>query len=347
MKLFLIDKIGCNRMMESLINGIKAVYEMEAIFNGHPDSHLDVDFLPEKYNIYKDPSRSEIILQAGNEIIRKSYNFDDPQSKEDLKTLIWKYLHKYNNVKDITKYGTENDFRGARFHKVITGWQNAKRARKRCPRKFKHFLANDGYANNIRDIITANIMKDVIRHWRYRVDTRDMQTRKICLKVRGEECGNNYPSNTPLFRRCMREVRWLCKNGYPRNKRTEIVTNYREKLKNDILKYLKQSNMKVNKGVLDVILSAGFFERVANRMGNKSQTLTYERSDRGNKYKGYGSVKHAVDNVMNDYDYYSKLIEGFDNEKSELKDKNYLLYIIITIIIIIVIYKLVRLNSKN
>jgi len=301
MKLFLIDKHNCHQMLNDLMPGIAAVYEMGAIFNGHHYSHLKVDFLPERYNIYKDPSRSEIILQAGNEIIRRSYNFNNPQSKEELKNLIWSYLQKYNNVKDVP----ENDFRKVKFHKVITGWQNAKRARKKCPIKFKHFLANDGYANNIRDIITANIMKDVIRHWRYRVDTRDMQTRKICMKVRGKECGDNYPPNTPLFRRCVREVRWLCTNGYPRNKRTEIIINHREKLKNDILKYLKQSNMKVNKGVLDVILSAGFFERVANRMGNK--------------YKEYGSVKHAVDNVMNDYDYYSKLIEGFGDEKSEKK----------------------------
>ena len=85
MRLYLIDKNKCNQMMENLINGIKIAYEMQAIFG----DHLKVDFLPERYNIHKDSSHSEIILQTEKEIIRRSYNFDNPHSKENLRQLIW------------------------------------------------------------------------------------------------------------------------------------------------------------------------------------------------------------------------------------------------------------------
>ena len=149
----------------------------------------------------------------------------------------------------------------------------------------------------------------------------------------------------------MDEVKWLCTNGYPRNIRTETVIKYREKLKNDILKYLKNNNMRVNKRILDIILSNGFFERVSNRMGNKYKAYGMPQSLRDLRPSACrGSVKHAIGDVMNKYDYYSKLIEGFGNVEgfdNVKHNKNYLLYIVIIIIIIIIIYRIFNLYSKN
>nr|QBK88522.1 MAG: hypothetical protein LCMiAC01_01990 [Mimivirus LCMiAC01] len=321
MKLYLIDKKGCHHTMD-LMPGILIVYEMKMKF----DPWLQIEFLPERYG-------QGIILIAGNEVIRRNYTFDKPKDKVELEKLIWHYIRKYHNPVDITdKNGCLTDFRKMGRFKVIQGWQAKKRDMKKdtcCHidgilqleeerKKLGNWpiLRPDiKIKNRIGDMITNDIMEELVLHPVYGDNTKDELTRETCMKVRGENCGDNFPPNTPQFRRCMAEITWLCTHGYPRNKRTEVILTYREKLKNKILDYLKKNNLRVNKQVLDVILSAGFFERVRNRMGNK--------------YTGYKSTRHSVDDAMNEYNYYATLIEGYDQ-----KETNYGIYIIIFIILL-------------
>ena len=158
-------------------------------------------------------------------------------------------------------------------------------------------------------MISQEILNILIKHPRYKYKTNDIQTRDICMKVRGQHCAENFPIGTAQNKLCMDETRWLCTNGYPRqnNVRLNVVSEYRDRLMKNILAYLKKSKLLVNKQVLDIILSNGFFERVSNRMGNKS--------------KNYINVKYAVDGIMNQYSYYSQLIEGFGKatDKSDKK----------------------------
>ncbi len=266
--------------------GISSVYQLEQEM--HP--YLSVEFLPNGGGKNEPPG---VILIAGDKVIRRNYTFEDPNDIEEMRKLIWECIRKLHNPPDITdEKGCIKDFRKTETNRVIQGWQAKKRQ-----------LASIRCCKVIKQLVARTFAEQFIKHERYRYSTRDQQNRRICKKVRFEECGNNYAPNTELFRRCVSEVNWLCNNGYPFNKRTEIVVDYREKLKNAILKYLKDNNMKVNKSILDTILSAGFFERVRNRMGNK--------------YTSYGSVEHAVNEIEDDYGYFSKLIEGYDkNQKN-------------------------------
>jgi len=308
MRLFLINKKNCQHITE-IMPSIKAIYYLEAFF----EPYLVVEFIPNK------GYQPGIILQAGNETIRRNYTFDDPNDVEELKKLIWKYLRKYHKVVDITdEKGCIKDFRQTQTNQVIQGWQAKKRtmAKNRCCK-----VVRDMVADHISGV--PNFASQLIKHPVYRDDTRDLQNRKICKKNRYEECGNNFPPNSILFKRCVDEVTWLCDHGYPRNKIRETTENYREKLKKNILAYLKKNDMRVDKKILDIILSAGFFERVRNRMGNK--------------HSAFRQTQHAVDSVMNEYDYYARLIEGFNGKKSENTNK-LIIFIIITIIIFLFIF---------
>lgn len=319
MRLFLISKPGCHHITE-LMDGIKAVYQMEAEF----EPYLAVDFLPNRNN---DPGG--VIVMAGNETIRKNYTFDDPKDLEELRSLLWKYLEKYHNPKDITyKKGDKKDcikdFRETGTFNVIQGWQNRKKLMEKniCCRVVRDLLAKVVYRTGWDKVIgdhtktskngkrggAPDFSRQLIKHPVYRYDNRDLQDREICKKVRYKECGDNYPPGSMTFKRCLDEVTWLCNNAYPVNKVNKVTNNYRNKLKESILEYLKKNNMKVNKKVLDTILSAGFFERVKGRVGNKAASYT--------------EIVKAVDDSLNDYDYYAKFIEGFVNGKVDGKAKN-------------------------
>jgi len=301
MKLFLIDKPGCHHIKD-LMPGIKSVYQLEQEFS----PYLFVEFLPNR----EEPPG--ILLIAGNEVIRRNYTFDDPNDIEELRNLIWKYIRKYNKVKDVTKDGCITDFRKTRTNHVIQGWQSAKRHR-----------AVEMCCRTVKKMIATEFMDQLIKHEVYRFEGRDMQDRNICKKNRLQECGNNYPQNTILYKRCTDEARWICNNGYPVNIRTKIVDAYRERLKDKILRYLHSNGMRVNKQVLDKILQAGFFERVRNRVGNK--------------FAHFRNVEHAVNEIMNDHGYYTELIEGFDSTRKD-KKFNYLYIIFIITLLTILMY---------
>ena len=114
----------------------------------------------------------------------------------------------------------------------------------------------------IREAITQSWSDYWIKHWVYRDPTTTPHIdRKRCKELRGQDCTLNYPPETPLFMRCMKEVEWLCNTGYPRTgeKLSEAtqIPNMLE-LREKIWAYLNRYNLKVNKQVFDDIIHYGF-----------------------------------------------------------------------------------------
>ncbi len=307
MRLFLIDKPGCHHIKD-LMPGISSVYQLEAEFQ----PYLTVEFLPNRV----EGVSPGIILQAGNEVIRRNYTFDDPQDLEDARTLIWTYLKKYHNVPDVAEpNGCIKNFIKTDRNKVIQGWQNK-----------KDDMYRDTCCKPIKMDSAPAFKSQVIKREEYRYDNRNMIDRGICKKVRGEECGNNYPPNTEQYRRCVGEVEWLCNNGYPVNKKTQAVATVRNMVNRTVTNTLKNNSTKVNKQQLDNMLDAGYFQHYGNRMGNMSQT--------------FGSNEHNVlhgPNVSTEYDTLG--IEGFSIGNSNKKLVTGIAIILVIMVIILHVCK--------
>ncbi len=306
MRLFLVDKPGCDHITD-LMPGISAVYQLEQEF--YP--YLLVEFLPNRKD---EPG---IILQAGDEIIKENYTFDKPSDIEEVRLLIWKYLLKYHNITDIAPNGCITDFRKTQTNHVTQGWQARKRERR-----------GDQCCKIVGDLVASEIAAQIIKHEVYRVDTTDKQTRYTCKQNRYSECGNNFPPNTQLFNRCVDEVNIVCDNAYPFNKYINDLNIARQELKNNILEYLHNNDMKVNKQILDQILDAGFFECVSNRAGNNA-------SD-------YGTIRSVVDEVMSENNFQQKLIETLDSEELIQPSSRTVMWFIIVIIILFIFSEFIR-----
>ena len=303
-RLFFISPKEC-QFMKDLIPGIFSVYQLEQEFS----PYLSVEFIPNtKY-------AAGVVIIANDEVIRRNYTFDDPNDIIELRKLIWKYVRAIHNPPDISMTLPDGevcikDFnKGARFN-VIQGWNN----------KLKSLEKDVCCIGTDAETKYVPMDKQLINHEVYRYSNKDQIDRPICKKLRFQECADNYPPNTPTFKRCIREANWVCENGYPCNIRTESIALFRQKLKNDILKYLKRNDMRVDKRTFDLITSSGFFERPNNRAGNKSSP--------------YNPLIHTIDNIPIDYfDYYSKMIEGMTIDNRYNKNT----YIIITMIILLII----------
>lgn len=286
MRLFYIDKPGCYHIT-TIMPAIKAIYQMEAEF--YP--YLFVDFLP-----HGNDRPEGIILQAGNEVIKKNMSLDTKEDVEKLRELIWKYVRKYHDPKDITKpYGCIKNFKDYTTFNVTQGWTN----------KIKNLksdqccIAPKGLELSDKPQITNYLVK----HWAYRDPTTDRINRDICKQVRGEECGNNYPSGSAEFKRCMDEVNFVCNTGYPpTNTKKGMCPTFEEKqeynpytrvsnaivnsTRKQIYEDLIKDNLKVDKRDLDNIFTAGF-DQQSNRYGiNKEFSLLegFEES-KPKKYK--------------------------------------------------------------
>ena len=289
MRLFLIDKPGCHHIKD-IMPSIMAVYQMEQEF--YP--YLTVEFVP-----HRDHQKPGIILLAGQETIRRYYTFDNPNDIKNLRKLLWKYLLKYHNIKKMKedKNGCLKEIRHDQTNRVIQGWQAKKRemTKEICCKGVKKI-----YANALSDLLETQEkeMDEKIKHPVYRVDTTNKIDRNICKKIRWEECGNNYAPNSAEHIRCVDQVNYLCNHGYPKNKLVNKVTAVRKKLKAHVLDYLKKNNFRANRKMFDLIFSAGFFEHAFTRAGNK--------------YTEYGSKEHAINDALNENQYFEQLIEGFD-----------------------------------
>lgn len=283
MRLFFIEPGGCKHITE-VIPGIFAVAQMEQEFA----PYIKLNYLP-----YRDDAKGGIILQTKNETIKRDYTFHNKTDIEDLRNLIWYYLKKDYDVKDLAApQGCLKDFREYKpVNSVVQGFNEKKKA-----------LAKDVCCKVVLDTITPAIIQHNILHEVYKLSNVDIQDRKICEQVRGGECVDNYPPNTDTYRRCMAEVQWLCQNGYPVNKTVnrmnQIVKDIRKKLYNE----LKNNNLKVNKKLFDQIIDAGLFQDLGNRMGNKVA------NDK--------NVRASIDQIFTEKDYYLGLIEGFDDNSS-------------------------------
>ena len=321
MRLFLISKPGCHHITE-LMNGIKAVYQLEMELN----PYLLVEFLPNKNN---DPGG--VIIQAGDEIIRRNYTFDDPNDIKELRKLLWKYLRKLHDPVDITnKNGNIINFKKTQTNKVIQGWQNKKKLMKKdiCCKIVRDMVAYHIYKSNSNK---TPFKQQLIKHPVYRYDNRDLQDKRLCKQNRFRDCGDNYPPGSILFKRCIDEANFLCNKGYPRNTVRETTENYREQLKKYILKYLKDNDMKVNKQMLDLILSAGFFERVKGRAGNRAHD--------------YNDLIKTVDkSLVDDFDYYANFIESFKNEHIDNSNNIFINILLVLSFIIAFLYVIYHFN---
>ncbi len=313
MRLFFISPREC-QFMKDLIPGIFSVYQLEQEF--HP--YLTVEFIPNT------TYAAGVLLVVGDKVIRRNYTFNDPNDIIEMRKLIWKYVREIYNPKDITEEidgkTCIKNFIPTMTFKVTQGWANMLR------NKEKGICCKKGKDCNKKAVPFPQQLQ---KHEVYRYLNKDQINMPICKKLRFGECGDNYPSGTPLYNRCVMEADWLCENGYrpveingklyPKgNINTKLTATFREKLKQDILKYLKRNNMKVDKPMYDLIMSAGFFERPVGRMGNKA--LPFKRA-----------VTSTDDINVTNFDHYSKLIEGYDGES---KRKSIVYFILVIVILI-------------
>ena len=303
MKLFYISKNGCQDI-KLITKGIKKAYQLEQEFN----PYLSVEFLPN--NKYKEG----IFLVIGNNNIHKNYYLQNEQELQDLRNTIWSLFSKYYNITDIAKNGYL-DFIKLGKNNVTIGWSDMMQKAKNHKIDIPKYMLIDQLENNeFNKQMSKNILHPV-----YKNSGNDIQNRKLCFTNRIKECTDNYPINSQTYNLCHDNVTWLCKNGYPYNVRTKVMSAIVKKQIEDSLKYLKSTNMKSDKQHYDDLILSGFFERPANRMGNKYSNLT---------------GKHAIDFIAEkeeDYAYYSKLIEGFDDN---VVNRYWLIVIVIMIILI-------------
>jgi hypothetical protein len=312
MRLFYIDLPGCHHITE-LMYGIKAVYEMEQTF--YP--YLTVEFLPHRH---EPPG---IILLTKHGIFREYYDFKNPKDIEDLRQLIWKHVVQDYNILDIAKDGCLKDFRETNINKVLMGWQASKRA-----------MAIDTCCKIIIDAVTSEVVKNNILHWVYRDSTSDKgMNRKLCKQLRYGECGDNYPPNSATFQRCVDEVTWLCNEGYPHNKRVMETDKLIEKTRNNIYQYLLKNDLKVDKRKFDEIMSAGLFDDLGNRMGNK--------------VANYENVKCALNDIFTEKGYFLNLVEGFNGEQEGHLTGMNIIWILICFLVLVFIMIMCYRSYKN
>jgi hypothetical protein len=291
MRLFFISPKGCNHITE-LMPGISSVYQLEQEFS----PYLSVEFIP---RTELDPG---IILIAGKEVVKRNYVFNNPNDLIELRKLIWKYVRKIHNPVDVTdSAGCIKNFIPSQTSQVIQGFQNKKKQMKGsvcCKDLFINEYINA--SNTSHD----TLMHNRVLHDAYKLSTLDNTTRHTCKTTRFKECGDNYPFGTATHNRCVREVSWLCENGYPINVRANLVLKHRDLVKKQVMDYLKKNNMRANKKTMDTIFASGFFENISNRMGNKAMV--------------YDNVLTTVNDLIgNDHDYFSKMVEGYETGDSD------------------------------
>ena len=315
MRLFLIDKPGCYHISE-LMPGIKAAYMLEQEF--HP--YLSVEFVPNQ-KLKRKPG--VILLAEGEETFYPNTLENDKQVAK-MRKIIWEKVRKIHNPPDVTDdKGCLTDFRKTQTNKVWQGWQSRKRA-----------LAKEECCKFLSDELASELTQTSFewRHPVYWLNTNPKQTKETCLKSRTQECTDNFPKATHDFKRCMAEVNWLCKNGYPENKRVETLNKLREKMRVRLQNHLRKTGYRVNKKVFDTLMDAGFFKEVQTRAGNK--------------YTSYPHVQHAIKDILTNEQHMDKMLEPFVIEgTTEFVD--YSKYIIPIILILIVVLCFTKSNGLN
>jgi hypothetical protein len=286
--------------MSELIPGISAVYQMEQEFR----PHLKVSFLPTSFN--DGVSHEGIILQVGDKIIRENMSFDSPADIKKLRNLIWD-----NFPQEFINFGNSGNSVNKRFpnSKVTQGWQNKKKelAQKTCCKSDLLNCQNKCNCQNKK--IPKSILAKSIKHDRYKLGTTNKINKKICKRVRFQECNDNHPVGTATHSICMKEVNWLCNNGYADD---GSLKNVKVKLPIDDHKE-ESKQMKVNKQQFDNLIMGGLFERPNNRAGNKSSNII----------EGYHEPNHKMNK----------------NNKNNTTPVNYLIFVIFLILVVLFCFK--------
>lgn len=319
MRLFHIDEPGCHHITE-IMPGIKAVYQLEQEF--HP--YLTVEFLPHR----DDRPAGIILLTKYGEQIRKYYTFKDPKDIDKLRNLIWFYLDRDYNIKKLpeTEEGCINKFDWKPTNTIVQGWQQRKRLGKadQCCKFIVDFLSEEIADQNKKNHI--NILHEV-----YKNDSRDLQNESTCKKNRYQECADNFPPNTYDFQRCADEVTVLCEKGYSKNspvkKKNKIIGDIRRKLWSE----LEKNNMKVDKKLYDDLITAGFFDHVGYRMGNKSSNIE--------------NVKQSLQETLNESGFYGVIKETFDTKQEWKIPKTCIIFLVISIVLSLI--KILEYKQKN
>lgn len=295
MRLFHISDSKCQHITE-LMPAIKIIYQMEQEFA----PYLTVEFIANGSDPNQKPG---IILIVGDNVIRKYYTFKDKKDTIKLRKLLWKYLRKYYDIKDITdNQGYIKDFNKYGNAKVIQGWHNKK----------KHTNLNVNPTSCCKNIPLINEMSDFEKsmlHEEFRLDNRNLQNRNICKKNRHKHCKRNFAYNSNLYGRCIDENNWLCDKGYPKdgglNYAENITLNAREKIRKDIIKKLKENNGKATKQLIDKIYLGGFFADRNNNCVyegiNKNEIINgkYNKIESFGKYKSESESEPKQDSKKN------------------------------------------------
>jgi hypothetical protein len=289
-----------------------ATYEMEQTFF----PYISINFLPKRYNDVD--KYAFIIVTKKNGTIRKDYDFTDvKKDTEDLKAFVWHYLIRDYDIKNIG-IQNQNDFRQFNPNTVIQGWKNKKKE-----------LKDNECCKILVDGIVSNILQFKILHDVYKLDGKDLQTREICKKVRWGECGDNYPPKSALFKRCVDEVEWLCNHGYSPTNRVHKMDKLVEKTREEIYKYLVKHNMLVNKKKFDEIITAGLFDDLGNRMGNKVANDP--------------NVRQCINDIFTEKDYFLRLVEDFEvGSNNSTSNFNWIWIIIILVFVLCLFYFLYK-----
>ena len=318
MRLFYADKAECDHI-SNITRRVQKIYQLEVEL--HP--YLTVEFLPNKSN-----ENPHIVIEANREIIKKDIDLDNKTEFIKLRELLWDLLRKNHYVKDITYPDTKlpciKDFRDTQTNNVIQGWQTKKR-----------LMMDDICCKQVKNIIANGLMEFLILHPVYRYSNNDIIDENICKKLRYQECSDNYYKYSPTWERCVKEVKWLCENGYKKNNIVDRKNKFVAKVIKNIYKYLDENNLKVDKKMFDHIITSGLFDDVGNRMGNKSINID--------------NVSDALDKVMWEKGHYLKMIEGFGEDntndlesvKLSMRGSSLTKYLVIIILIFLILIALI------
>lgn len=242
MRLLHIDT-RCKHMM-NLMPSISATYQMEQEF--HP--YLDVEFLQ-----YDKGYKPGYILQTKKgDIVTDGYI-----NADELRELVWEKMLEERKIRVMP----ENMFIDNTPNNVIQGWKARKRLRDPC--------CPTAVPSEPRSPQSLSLV-----HRAYKGDHTDLQDREICKNVRGQECDNNYVRGSALYKLCKDEVNWLCNQGYPVNKAVEMSNKFASYTQQGLYDYLNKTGGRVTKQKFDEIISAGMFDDLGNRAGNKVEMFS-------------------------------------------------------------------------
>jgi hypothetical protein len=242
-----------------------------------------------------------------------------------MKKVVWQLLETLEkdgkiNLRDISNNGClENNqsypLANTRF-KVIDSWS----------KKLKQ-LENNKCCKLIEgSVIDAPLDKSIQNDF-LRLSHKDEQTREICMKVRGQDCRDNFRGE--LLNRCLLETDKLCKIGYPENKLVGKQVDLVTKVRADLLEKVKKNNNLVSRQLFDELVTAGMLSNVGERLRNANTNINLVKGVFTDRFEEKGLVRQMINPRR------IERFEGINNNNS-----NYWLILIILIVVLIGYYLL-------